>query len=243
MAPRKPAPPAAATAGDDAKPRARRAATRKSAPKTAPNAVKGGTKATGEGQAAKPRATKKAAPRKAAPKKTEEAKPAQMGRPSVFSQELADEICERIALGETLTEITSDEDKPSPSTVWRWQRSHDDFRKAIAHAREAQTRMWADQIVDLADDSSNDWTIRRRQNGEAEEVLNRDHIERVKMQIDARKWLMARVNRADYGDKQQIDHNHSFADLSTVELGRKVRELLAKLGLELTDEEMEFMGL
>jgi hypothetical protein len=215
---KKPAPASAAKEADSAKPRKRGRPAGQITDAPAPAAS--GKGAAGKGSKAK-------APEKEAPKP----EPKKMGRPSAFSEDLAAEICERIALGETLTSIVAEPHMPDPATVWRWQRADDEFRKRIAHAREEQTRVWADQIIDLSDDSTNDWTTRTRANGEPERVLDREHIERVKVRISSRQWLMARINRADYGDKSQIDVTHGLQTTDDAELAAKIRDLGEKLGV------------
>jgi hypothetical protein len=56
-----------------------------------------------------------------------------------------------------------------------------------ARAREALAEHWADEILEIADDATNDWMGRHRRHGMIEMVLNRDHVEPSKQRIDARK--------------------------------------------------------
>lgn len=61
-----------------------------------------------------------------------------VGRPSKFTQEIADYICEQIVNGRDLTEICEkDEGIPSRSTVYRWTVERPDFATQCARAREA----------------------------------------------------------------------------------------------------------
>ena len=79
-----------------------------------------------------------------------------LGRPTIFSQELADEICERLADGESLKGICASPEMPNRSTVFRWLASNKDFCDTYARAREAQADVLADEILVIADDGSND---------------------------------------------------------------------------------------
>ena len=72
------------------------------------------------------------------------------GRPSTFTQQLADGICERLACGESLRRICADEGMPDKATVIRWLAKHDTFRASYSHARMVQADGWADEILDLA---------------------------------------------------------------------------------------------
>jgi hypothetical protein len=54
----------------------------------------------------------------------------------------------------------------------------------------------ADEILEIADNGTNDWMQRQRQNGSIETVTNKDHLERSRQRIDARKWLLSKKSLA-----------------------------------------------
>lgn len=70
-----------------------------------------------------------------------------VGRPSMYSQELADEICARIAMGLSVEEVGAQDDMPSERQIHFWKRKHPEFAQAIAHAREEMANKWADRIL------------------------------------------------------------------------------------------------
>lgn len=127
-----------------------------------------------------------------------------MGRPSDYTEELADKICERLVEGQSLRAICADETMPGVSTVCRWLGKHTEFREQYARAREAQADTLADEILDIADDAVNDWMERRRQDGSVDEVVNAEHIQRSRLRVDSRKWLAAKLQPKKYGDKSLI---------------------------------------
>jgi len=128
------------------------------------------------------------------------------GRPSDYSAETATDICTRLGLGESLREICRDEDMPDKSTVMRWLASKPEFRDQYASAREAQADYFAEEILEIADDGSNDWMERKRPDGSVEEVENREVLNRSRLRVDTRKWLMARMAPKKYGDKITQEH-------------------------------------
>jgi hypothetical protein len=67
------------------------------------------------------------------------------------------------------------------------------YSAQYARARDASAEHWADEILKIADDATNDWMGRQQRDGVTEIVLNRDHVERSKQRIDARKWLLSKV--------------------------------------------------
>lgn len=134
------------------------------------------------------------------------------GRPTDYTQELAAEICDRIANGESLRGICRDEDKPNRSTILRWLASHEDFAAKCARARLLQADALEEEMQEVADDGTNDWMERR---SEAEKgggimtgwVLNGEHVQRSKLRVSTLQWRAAKLNPKKYGEK--IDHEHS----------------------------------
>jgi len=61
-----------------------------------------------------------------------------MGRPSSYTPELVESICERLAEGESLRSICRDEAMPDRTTVTRWLAEIGDFATKYARAHEEQ---------------------------------------------------------------------------------------------------------
>jgi hypothetical protein len=139
-----------------------------------------------------------------------------MGRPSSFTQEIADRICERIAEGEGLRRIVLDEGMPSEKTVYRWLRENGDFRQQYACAREDQAEHFLDEIMDIADDASRDTVAT-----DSGEVANTEWIQRARLRVDARKWAMSKLAPKKYGDKIGIEHSGQIELASALEAARK----------------------
>lgn len=128
------------------------------------------------------------------------------GRPTDYSEDIAAEICARIAEGLSLRTICLDEHMPDASTVFRWLPKHEEFREQYARAREAAADAMSEDLMDIADDGTNDWMERKRPDGSTEEVLNSEHIQRSRLRVETRKWLMTKLSPKKYGDKQQLEH-------------------------------------
>jgi hypothetical protein len=125
------------------------------------------------------------------------------GRPSEFSQEVADTICERIAHGESLRAICRDETTPAMSTVFKWLSQRPAFAEQYALAREAQADALFDEILDIADDSSGDTKIVGR-DGEEREVCDAEFVQRSRLRVDARKWMAGKLRPKVYGEKLDL---------------------------------------
>ncbi len=123
------------------------------------------------------------------------------GRPTRYTPEVAARICMRLSEGESLRSICNDDTMPGLRTVMRWlfDGDHEEFWQQYARAREAQAEVRADEIVDIADDVSSDFTTDK--DGKA--VADHENIQRSRLRVDARKWIAAKLLPKKYGDKLQ----------------------------------------
>jgi hypothetical protein len=146
-----------------------------------------------------------------------------------YSQEIADRICGMIAQAISLKAICEMEGMPHIITVVRWRADHPDFASAYAQAREDSADAFADEIMAIADDRSEDWKL------DTESGIYKpdyDVINRAKLRVDARKWIAAKLKPASYGErveatlKGQIDHRHAHVNIDASHLSAEQREVL-----------------
>lgn len=110
-----------------------------------------------------------------------------MGRPSSFTQEVADSICEAIAESDYgLEQICEDERFPDKSTIYRWLDANESFRDQYARAklRQADTQAWRG----------------------TKEALTASDAGLGRLKWDARRWNAAKLYPKVYGDKQEVAH-------------------------------------
>ena len=155
-----------------------------------------------------------------------------LGRPSGFKQEIADDICERIADGESLRAICSEEEMPNKSTVLKWLIKNPDFASQYALAREEQAEALFDEVIDIADDGRNDWMAKQTPDGDNVGWLeNGEAIRRSQMRIDARKWMAGKLKPKKYGDKLDLNHTGAIQQVSDEVLDARLAVLLGKTGI------------
>ncbi len=122
------------------------------------------------------------------------------GRPSLYTPEITAAICRRLMEGESLRAICRDDAMPSTTAVCEWLAVHKEFAEQYARAREVQADTLADEILEIADDASNDW-MQRNDPENPGWVANHDHIQRSRLRVDSRKWYAGKVAPKKYGDK------------------------------------------
>lgn len=121
---------------------------------------------------------------------------AKIGRPTIYSDELADTIYHRIAKGESLLAICKDEGMPSRITVHQWVLDNEDFSNKYARARELQAEFLFDETIELSDKSPDDITGDDKSDGA--------RIAARRLQVDTRKFYISKVLPKKYGEKIDI---------------------------------------
>lgn len=130
------------------------------------------------------------------------------GRPTDYCDEVADKILDGIVGGATLRTICEPDDMPDKSTVLRWVARHEDFEKLYTLAQAAKMEAHADELLDIADDGSNDWMLTNAENN-AGYRENGEAIRRSALRISTRQWLMERLKPKRYGSKVDVNHGGS----------------------------------
>lgn len=100
---------------------------------------------------------------------------------STFSQALFDRICDQMAGGDSLRVICKAKDMPNRRTVMRWIEGNEKLAAQYSEALNQRAEHYFDEIIDIADSKADP--------------------QKTRVQIDARKWVLSRMNPKKYGDK------------------------------------------
>lgn len=175
------------------------------------------------GAAQRPRGRAKAEPQAGG---STDSVPRRRGRPSIYSDSIADEICRRLSEGEALIAICRDEHMPGESTVRGWVTDdHVGFAARYARARDLGLERMAEETVEIADDSGLDVVMTAdgpRADGEV--------VQRAKLRVDTRKWLLSKLAPKRYGDRLQVEATMDIASMDDAVLEARLRDLAARLG-------------
>jgi hypothetical protein len=109
------------------------------------------------------------------------------GRPTVFSEELANAICERLMDGESLREICEASAMPHRSTVIRWMEARPIFATRVAHSRDMQADLMDDLVLEVARNST-------------PETASSDRVK-----IAAYQWRASKLAPKKYGNRLGVD--------------------------------------
>lgn len=98
-----------------------------------------------------------------------------------------DAICEDVA-GGMLVSAACEKHGVDRSTVWRWCADDEELRTAYARVRGMQIESMADEIMQISDDAP----------------TSSEGIQKARLRVDTRKFLMAKIAPRIYGDKLDV---------------------------------------
>jgi hypothetical protein len=132
-----------------------------------------------------------AAPEEAPPKP-------KIGRPSKYTPELAQEICQRLSEGEPLRQICRDDHMPAWQKIYEWMVKDAELSGAIARAREVgQDAMAERAYLEMYQEPE-------RILSEGGGKIDPGHVQLVKARAEITLKLLAKWNPKRYGDRVEL---------------------------------------
>lgn len=127
------------------------------------------------------------------------------GRPTIYSEELALEICERVIMS-PLHQVCKADDMPAESTVYNWLAKYDSFMDKYTRARKLRSFRRYESIDEI---------IAEMKAGDI------DH-NKARVMIDAIKWQTGKENPKIFGDKLELSgNNEAPLTVQVVRLGEE----------------------
>lgn len=107
-----------------------------------------------------------------------------MGRPTDYTPELAQQICELITEGGTLNKICRKKNMPVRSTMYRWLLEHGDFSDMYARACEIRREIKFESLEDM--------------------INQEKDPQKARLKLDAFKWQLSKEEPRKYGDRLDL---------------------------------------
>lgn len=137
-----------------------------------------------------------------------------------YSDTEAAELFESMASGETLRAFCRRKEIPH-STCLKWINKK--YRDQYTRARVDLAYFWADEIVDIADDTSKDYNV----DSSGKKTVDNEAIQRSRLKVDTRKWLLSKLIPKEFGEslelKGKVDAN------VTTNLPPEIAEMIANM--------------
>jgi hypothetical protein len=182
-------------------------------------------------------------------KKTTKKKTGKGGRPSKYTDKLAALICERVLMGESLVQITSDKSMPAARTVYYWIANNEKFLQMYTKAKEDQQETYIDELIDIADNQCSTAVMVEGQplliDGKPLTTVTPASVSHAKLRIETRKWTAAKLKPRKYGNHNSvsIDLPKGSGVLMTppVSSSDEWAKLSKQANEQLTQKEKQFM--
>lgn len=147
-----------------------------------------------------------------------------MARPEIYTEEIAKELCYKISTSNKSLKTICKELEISVKTVLNWlnDETKAEFLRQYARAKEEQADFLAEEMIEIADDSSQDNMTITGPDGKLKVVEDREWTNRSRLRVDTRKWIASKLKPKKYGDK--IDVTTQGQAITQVTITEKTRE-------------------
>jgi hypothetical protein len=151
-------------------------------------------------------------------------RPKSIGRPTTYTQKLADDFCKRITEGQTITKACKDLGI-SLEAVYRWGDKYPEFHERYNRAKENQATSLISQLVD-----------------EFQDNLTNENALAARTKSDLYRWIAARQNPAEFSDMKKIELRGEVRHLHTHELAPEQKRRIAESWL-VSQQEKDLPGI
>lgn len=144
------------------------------------------------------------------------------GRPTIYTEELAQLICERVASCTTGLSILCKtyDDLPSPDTIYQWRHKNKDFSERYLKARRCQSHFLAEQVKDIAEETRD--YIYEDEKGARK--IDAGIVALQKFRMNANTWLASRIDPENYGERV-INENKNENAGNIEDIAKRVSEI------------------
>lgn len=130
-----------------------------------------------------------------------------------YNSEIAQLVLDRIANGESVREICTDDAMPSREAVREWRHKYPDFNKGYLEAKRICAEEYFDDIEYLIKSAG-----------------DRMELEKNRYLVDAIKWKLSKMFPKKYGDKpEQGESNDDLSQRTEAELKAALADRLLKV--------------
>jgi hypothetical protein len=115
-------------------------------------------------------------------------------------KEMLDLIIDLIEEGGSIRQILRRSDTCGTKTFYKWLEADEELQARYAKATKVRADNIFEEMLEIADKQEADMGYNER----GEEVINHNVINRSRLQIDTRKWMLGKLNPTKYGDKLDV---------------------------------------
>lgn len=127
-----------------------------------------------------------------------------VGRPAIYTPELASKLCSHLSMGKSLRTSCKHEGMPSIMTVYNWLSRHPEFIEQYTRAKEESAEALAEDMLDIADESP--IAVEKDKDGNVVGTkLDSAGVARNRLRVETRKWVASKLKPKKYGDHAKLE--------------------------------------
>jgi len=132
------------------------------------------------------------------------------GRPTDYTEDTANKICDLFAMGKSMRQVCLEDGMPVPSTIYLWLSKHREFSDKYVCAKADGQECLVDELSEIAD-----------------KVLTGVYEpNQARVAADIKKWHITKLAPKKYGDKQFIETKDTTQEITDEDLNAKILELM-----------------
>jgi len=118
-------------------------------------------------------------------------------------------LFEMVVNGKSLRTVLKMENMPDITTFYVWLENDIEKSKQYARAIKMRADLLFDEMLDIADDNTQDFIDQDLGDGMITQKFDHEHVQRSRLRIDTRKWVIERMNAKKYNEKYLVDDDNS----------------------------------
>lgn len=145
-------------------------------------------------------------------------------------KEIVDFVCNEIAEGKSLRSVLSCNDNmPARNTFLEWIDKDHEKANQYARAMELRQEVIFEEILEISDTPQEGVT--KKETDKGVEIITSDMTQHRKLQVDARKWVLGKMNPKKYGERLNQDieiKRDSIKEMTDEELESRLGEIISR---------------
>jgi hypothetical protein len=125
------------------------------------------------------------------------------------------ETLKHVINGLSVSKACKESDTLGETLFYKVVGESDENEKDYARAREKRADFIFEEIKEIADKQDKDVTI----DAEGNERTDHNVVQRSRLQIDTRKWMLGKMNPKKYSDKSSLDLTTNGESINIISLG------------------------
>ncbi len=134
------------------------------------------------------------------------------GRPTDYTQEIADIVCKELSQGKSLRKVCLDDNLPSAATIFNWLAKNKEFLEQYTRAKESSSEALNEMLMDIGDQA-----IEHAESTDTK--VSGAIVQAYKLKADNMKWYMSKVKPKKYGDKVDVTSGGEAIKGNTIVIG------------------------